>query len=561
VKNLKLMVKLLGGFIVVALIVLAVGFFGYTGAVQLAGITHELGDVRLPSIVSLLVISEAQMDIDSAENALLSQRISNQGRQDQYTRFEAAIQRAADAIKTFESLPHTQEESVVWNQFKSAWETWLKDHGEYQRLAREYERNRTEAAYDALSNQALAVNAVSFERAHSLINRLVEINMEISDAVEILAEETAIRVETIALVGMIAGLVLALVLGFVLTLSITRPLVKGVSFAQALSNGDLTQRLDINQKDEVGMLAASLNLASGNLQQMFKQVADGVQTLSSASTELSAISRQMSQGAEATSGRANGVAAAAEQTSMNMGGVSAAMEQTTTNLATVATASEEMTSTIGEIASNAEKARMVTSQAVDSAKRVSGTMDTLGTAAKEIGKVTETISAISSQTNLLALNATIEAARAGAAGKGFAVVANEIKELARQTAEATEDIKARIEGIQASAGNAVVDIGSVAEVIRQVNEIVSSIAAAIEEQSAVTKDIAANVAQASQGVDDANRNVAEASKAVNSMAQDVSEVNQAAGEISSSSAQILMSAEDLSKLSEQLRALVERFKI
>jgi methyl-accepting chemotaxis protein len=372
---------------------------------------------------------------------------------------------------------------------------------------------------------------------------------------------TANSFSLILLIVIGAGLLISILLGIFIASSIARPLGQGVDVAKALSDGDLTQHMDIKRKDEVGILADSLNLASGNLRTMFKQVHDGVQTLSSASTELSAISKQMSSGAESTSTRANGVAAAAEQTSANMGGVSAAMEQTTVNLSTVATASEEMTSTIGEIASNAEKARKVTAEAVDSAKRVSGTMDTLGVAAKEIGKVTETISAISSQTNLLALNATIEAARAGAAGKGFAVVANEIKELARQTATATEDIKARIEGIQSSAGNAVGDISSVADVIRQVNEIVSGIAAAIEEQSAVTKDIATNVAQASRGVEDANRNVAEASKAVNSMAQDVSEVNQAAGEISSSSAQILVSAEDLAKLSEQLRALVERFKI
>jgi methyl-accepting chemotaxis protein len=357
------------------------------------------------------------------------------------------------------------------------------------------------------------------------------------------------------------AMLLSVLLGVFIANTIAKPLGKGVEFAKAMAEGDLTMQIDIKRKDELGVLTDSLNLASSKLRSMFGNVRDGVQTLSSAATELSSISRQMTTGAESTSSRANGVAAAAEQTSTNMGGVSAAMEQTTMNLSTVATASEEMTATIGEIASNAERARKVTAEAVDSATRVSGTMNTLGTAAREIGKVTETISAISSQTNLLALNATIEAARAGAAGKGFAVVANEIKELARQTAAATEDIKARIEGIQNSSGAAVGDIASVANVIREVNEIVSGIAAAIEEQSAVTRDIASNVAQASKGVEDANRNVAEASQAVSSMAQDVSEVNQSAGEISSSSAQVLLSSEELSKLSEQLRSLVERFKL
>ena len=134
-------------------------------------------------------------------------------------------------------------------------------------------------------------------------------------------------------------------------------------------------------------------------------------------------------------------------------------------------------------------------------------MQKLGQAAQEIGQVTETITNISAQTNLLALNATIEAARAGTAGKGFAVVANEIKELARQTAEATEDIKARIAGIQDSTGTAISDIGQITTVIKDVGGIVASIAAAIEEQATVTKDVAGNIAQASTGVRDANQHV------------------------------------------------------
>lgn len=355
------------------------------------------------------------------------------------------------------------------------------------------------------------------------------------------------------------GVALALILALILAAAIAKPLGKGVELATAIAGGDLSRSIDLHRKDEVGILAHSLNEMSARLRENFLEVKNGVQTLSASSTELSAISKEMSGSAESTSSRANGVAAGAEEMSTNMAGVSAAMEQTSANIATVATAAEEMTATIGEIAGNSEKARAVTHEAVESARRVQRTMDELGTAAREIGKVTETISAISSQTNLLALNATIEAARAGAAGKGFAVVANEIKELARQTASATEDIKARIEGIQGSASAAVGDIGAVGGVIEEVNEIVSGIAAAIEEQSAVTKDIAANVAQASKAVEDTNHHVSEASSASSTIAQDIAEVNQAAGEIASSSAQVLISSEELSKLAERLHSLVEHF--
>ena len=195
------------------------------------------------------------------------------------------------------------------------------------------------------------------------------------------------------------------------------------------------------------------------------------------------------------------------------------------------------------------------------ADRISTAMRTLGRSAQEIGKVTETITSISNQTNLLALNATIEAARAGAAGKGFAVVATEIKELAQQTAGATEDIKSKISGIQNSTSGAVEDIEKVSQVIRQVSEIVTTIATAIEEQSVVTKDIAANISQANAGVTDANQRVAQTSTVSQSVARDIAGVSAAGQEINNGSAQVQTSAAELSHLAERLRNMVEQFKV
>jgi methyl-accepting chemotaxis protein len=329
--------------------------------------------------------------------------------------------------------------------------------------------------------------------------------------------------------------------------------------AGEIAGGNLL--VTINERSPQDRLMQALSRMVADLRAMFREVTQGVQTLSSASTELSAISDQMSQGAEQTSVKANGMAGAVEQMSSNMTSVAAAMEQASTNITIVAASTEEMTSTIGEIAKNSEKARSITVGAVDQADKVTEKVSELGRAAKDIGKVTETISAISAQTNLLALNATIEAARAGAAGKGFAVVANEIKELAQQTASATEDIKNRIEGIQSTTSMTVVDIETISKVIQEVNEIVSGIAAAIEEQSAVTKDIAGNVAQAAQGIQEVNQHVSQTSAAAETVTQEVVEVNQALGEISSSSAQVLLSSQELSRLAEQLKDLMSRFMV
>jgi methyl-accepting chemotaxis protein len=236
------------------------------------------------------------------------------------------------------------------------------------------------------------------------------------------------------------------------------------------------------------------------------------------------------------------------------------MENASGNLTAVAAATEEMTTTIGDIAGNSEKARRITGEATRQADQVCGLMDELGRAAQSIGKVTDTISNISAQTNLLALNATIEAARAGAAGKGFAVVANEIKDLAQQTASATEDIKTKIAGIQQSTSHTVEDIGKISQTIKEVNEIVSSIATAIEEQAVVTKDIAGNIAQASLGVKDATGQVSQTSEVSTQIASDIDTVNRNAGETANGSSQVRSGAEDLSRLADQLSSTVAQFK-
>jgi methyl-accepting chemotaxis protein len=361
-------------------------------------------------------------------------------------------------------------------------------------------------------------------------------------------------------------LVLAEIAAFTgLIVFVSRTIRKDLDFAlkciDLIGHGDLSVEINQTSRNEIGQLLEAVKNMLFGLKDLVKKITSGTDTLASSSTELTNISKIMSGSAEQTSMKANAVSGAVEQMSSNMNAVAASMEQTSTNIHIVATSAEEMTSTIGEIARNSEKARAITSGAVDRVNDATQKISDLGQAARDIGKVTETISAISAQTNLLALNATIEAARAGSAGKGFAVVANEIKELAQQTAGATDDIKTRIEGIQSSTSTTVTDIDRISQVIQEVNEIVSTIAAAIEEQSVVTRDIASNVAQAAQGVQEVNQNVAQTSNVANTVVQEIVEVNQASGEVSSSSSQILLSSEELTRLAEQLRAITGKFKI
>jgi methyl-accepting chemotaxis protein len=329
----------------------------------------------------------------------------------------------------------------------------------------------------------------------------------------------------------------------------------------AQGEGDLTKRLKVETKDEVGEMAEWFNKFIDAIQKIIKDVAQNANQVKEASGELSKISQQMTSGVEQTSEKANVVAAAGEEMSTNMSSVAAATEEAATNVNMVAAAAEQMIATINEIAQNSEKASNITGDAVVQTRSASNKVDELGSAANEIGKVVETITEISEQVNLLALNATIEAARAGEAGKGFAVVANEIKDLAKQTAEATQEIKRKIGAIQGSTDATVTEIGQILKVINDVNDIVSTIATAVEEQSITTKEIAENVAQASKGIQEVNENVAQSSSVARDIAKDITDVNQASGEMSDSSSQVNMSAEALAILSETLNEMVGKFKV
>ncbi|WP_310600313.1 methyl-accepting chemotaxis protein [Desulfobulbus sp.] len=381
------------------------------------------------------------------------------------------------------------------------------------------------------------------------------------DASEFLASVVTLG-NTIAFITLLSVGVAALLIFFA-TNAIVRPINKAVAGLQdiAQGEGDLTMRLAVTSRDEVGELAKWFNTFIDKLQSIIGQISDNTKEVNQAIKELSDIAVALSNNAEETSGRAGNVATATEEMSANLTGVAAAMEQSTTNAAMVASAAEQMNATISQIAQNAEEAHSISGKAVIQASNTSEKMAELGQAAQAIGKVTEAITEISEQTNLLALNATIEAARAGEAGKGFAVVANEIKELAKQTATATLDIKNQISGVQGTTKATIEEINQITKIINNVNEIVATISTAVGEQSSATGEIANNIAQASQGLDEVNENVSQSSAVAGTITRDITGVNTASGEISLSSQQIAISAGRLQDLTNELQGIVNTFKI
>ena len=417
--------------------------------------------------------------------------------------------------------------------------------------------------FSACFKVVLAGKDVSGKNLDTIIRTNDTLLQEMNRAVGMMQKQSEARVKQLLMLQMI-GVVMGLccmIFAFFTVRDIINRLDKVKDFSTKLGTGDFTVKAGFSSNDELGEIGRNLDEMAANLKEMIAAIMNNADELNSASSDLFSISSQMSGETDEVSNNAIAVAAAAEEMSSNMHSVAAATEEASTNVSLVATASEEMTSVINEIAQNTEKARSITSRAVNEAKSASEKVGDLGQAAQDIGKVTETITEISEQTNLLALNATIEAARAGDAGKGFAVVANEIKELARQTAEATGEIKSKVAGIQGSTEGTVGQIEQITTVVNDIDEIVSTIATAVEEQSVTTKEIAGNVVQASQGIVEVTENVAQSSTVAGEIAMNIADVSQSSSEISNSSSQVKLSAEELNKMAEKLKDKVTHFKV
>ena len=305
-----------------------------------------------------------------------------------------------------------------------------------------------------------------------------------------------------------------------------------LSVVNAAAKGDLTQVVTVKGEDAIGRMGEGLAAFLGELRGTIGSIGQNGHSLASSAEELSAVSTQMTANADETSTQANVVSAASEQVSKNV--------------QSVATAAEEMSASIKEIAKNAAEAARVATNAVKVATRTNGTIAKLGESSAEIGNIVKVITGIAQQTNLLALNATIEAARAGEAGKGFAVVANEVKELAKETAKATEDISKKIEAIRADTAESVEAIVEIGTIIATVNDISNTIASAVEEQTATTNEI--------------TRTIAEASKGSSEIAANITGVAQAAKSTSTGSSDTQKAAVELSRMSADLQKTVAKFK-
>ncbi len=392
------------------------------------------------------------------------------------------------------------------------------------------------------------------------MNRIGSLAVLQSDAiVKANARQMIFMISLVAL----ACVVLVIPVAWIVSARVVNPLIRIVEKLKDIAEGegDLTTRLEVTSKDEVGQVAQWFNTFINKIHALIQDVAKNADTLNRNSTTLKELSETMASGAEQTSDRADSVSAASEEMNVSMTSVAAAMEQSAASMSSISDATAEMTRTITHVSENTAQARQITDQVVEKTRDASNQIGELGTAADEIGQVVETITDISGQVNLLALNATIEAARAGEAGRGFAVVANEIKGLASQTATASHDIKEKVVNIRNSTEKTVSQIDEVSQVVNRVNEIVQVIAGAVEEQSTFTRNMSENILQVSEGIEKINTNISQSTSVSAEIAQDITGVTAAAREMSKNSTAVDTRSKELSDLAQTLMTLVKKFRI
>jgi methyl-accepting chemotaxis protein len=524
--NLTIGKKLALGFGMIGTLMAALGMFSLVQLSKVNASTVDLATEWLPSVGAMGEIRY----IISTERRYELYHIQRSDKKDE-AGDEAGMSKQmgllAEALKRYEPMISSPQERALYNDFTDRWNKRLELEQQALELSRQ--NKKAEARAVALGTERLAFNS-----AADKLGEDADFNAKGGTDSASRAEATYASSRYWVIGILIGAVAFAFAVASMIARSISSSAAGMLAMIQEVAGNNLSvEDMSVRSRDEMGQMGEALNRMKNNLREVMQSIAENAQHVASASEELNATSQQISANSEETSAQAGVVATAAQQVNQN--------------LQSVSTGAEQMMATIQSIATNAHESATVASGAVQTAQAANITVGKLGESSAEIGEVIKVITSIAQQTNLLALNATIEAARAGEAGKGFAVVANEVKELAKQTAKATEDISSKINAIQTDTKGAVQAIASIGEVINQINGISATIATAVEEQSATTNEMTRNVTDAAKGSGEITTNIAGVANAARGTSNSAHESQKASHE--------------LAGMATQLQGLVAQFQI
>ena len=572
----RIRTKLISGFLVVALIVAIVGAMGYYSTNNMYKIQNEFAERRLPSVQSLLIVSEAQTSIDDSVNLILLNVINEIEYKSQLDNIKNAFQKAEQEWETYAAMQATEEEIVMQEDFRLFWDVWKSSVDDFVELAEKYITSPSEETKSMLIIKKISSNDRYYANSKEQLEKLVQLNVSYTNAAKVDAGVMYSSISKLLILTVLIGFILAIVLGLFLSSSISKPIILSASITNEIAKGNLAVSIKKRKTArEIEQMFMSLSQMVEGLKELVTKISMTSQSLTSSSQQLATASEGASSISADIATTINQLAEGSAEQAEEMQNVSNSINRTSSDIEDMSINADKVVEGSKKVYDISNNGLTVSENAVVKIKSIqktsletSNVINLLGEKSKKINEIVDVIKAISEQTNLLALNAAIEAARAGEYGKGFAVVADEVRQLAEQSNTSAQQITELIANIHLEIEKAV---NNMTVCTKEVDEGVAIVSEAGDSFRTIVSEID-NIVTQIEKINESIKSVAissdEIAESINSAAAITEEAAASTEEISASSEEqtaaiqeVASSSQELARMAEELNSVVSRFKL